>query len=290
MNAFGYVVRRVLWQFGIKRAKKRWEIANRELQVLKEAEDLLGRVAWQEADEVEELTGEYWQLKSIESQEVALLEEIERLKEENDALEDKILDITDEVHEEIDRLVEQRNEIASEVDQFLLEIEEIREDASEIRHRFDGHKVKYKVLQAQEGVDPAGLERIKTILRDLKTAFNERKEQTIERNRQIEKIEERLIKVDEAIQAKRQEIGKRSAKVSQKIGENSKRLADQMAKVGAFAREKSELQSKIGLFLSANPDASEGLRKATRRHMDLVGRINYFRKSIQYNQRLARGA
>jgi chromosome segregation ATPase len=289
MNAFGYVFRRVLWQFGIKRAKKRWAVANRELQILKEAEDLLGRVAWRDADEVDELTGEFWQLKNIEGQEEALKDEIERLKEENEELEDKIFDITDEIHELIDNLIEQRNGIAEEVDTYLLEIEEIREEAAEVRRRFDGHKVKYKVLKEQNG-DPEQLENIQAVLKDLREQFNERKDLTIGRNKQIEGVEGRLVEVDELIHVKRQEIGQRSSKVSQQIGVNSKKLADLMAKLGAYDRERRELQSKIGLFLSANPGASDGLQKATQNHMDLVGRINYFRKSIQYNQRLAKGA
>ncbi len=289
MNAFGYVYRRVLWQFGIKRAKKRWEVANRELQLLKEAEDLLGRVAWRDADEVDELTGEYWQLKNIESQEEQLNAEIERLENENEELEDQIFDITDDIHDQIDKLVDQRNEIAEEVDTYLLEIEEIREDAAEIRRRFEGHKVKYKVLKEQ-GDNPDELERIQQILESMREEFNAHKEQTIERNQLIEKVEERLLKVDETIHDKRQEIGVRTAKISQKIGENSKNLADMMAKLGAYERERGELQSKIGLFLSANPQTTPGLKKATKKHMDLVSKINYFRKSIQYNQRLAKGA
>ena len=289
MNAFGYVYRRVLWQFGIKRVKKRWEMANKELQVLKEAEDLLGRVAWREADEVEELTGEFWQLRNIEGQEKELEDEIERLTEENEGLEDQIFDLTEDLHDEIDQLVEQRNEVAEDVDQYLLEIEEIREEAAEIRRRFDGHKVKYKVLKEQSGSEEE-LEHIQGVLKDLREQFNERKELTISRNEQIEAVEARLIQVDETIHAKRSEIGLKTARISQKIGENSKRLADYMAKLGAYERERSELQSKIGLYLSANPTGTPALRKATAKHMDLVGRINYFRKSIQYNQRLAKGA
>lgn len=289
MNAFGYVYRRVLWQFGIKRVKKRWEIANKELQVLKEAEDLLGRVAWREADDVDELTGEFWQLRNIEGQEQELENEIERLTDENEGLEDEIFDLTEDLHEEIDQLVEQRNEVAEDVDQYLLEIEEIREEAAEIRRRFDGHKVKYKVLKEQSGSEE-DLENIQGVLKELREQFNERKDLTISRNEQIESVETRLLQVDEAIHAKRTEIGQKTAKISQKIGENSKRLADCMAKLGAYERERSDLQSKIGLYLSANPTGTAGLRKATQKHMDLVGRINYFRKSIQYNQRLAKGA
>jgi chromosome segregation ATPase len=289
MNAFGYVYRRVLWQFGIKRVKKRWEVANKELQVLKEAEDLLGRVAWREADDVDELTGEFWQLRNIEGQEQELENEIERLTDENEGLEDEIFDLTEDLHEEIDQLVEQRNEVAEDVDQYLLEIEEIREEAAEIRRRFDGHKVKYKVLKEQNGSEE-DLENIQGVLKELREQFNERKDLTISRNEQIESVETRLLQVDEAIHAKRTEIGQKTAKISQKIGENSKRLADCMAKLGAYERERSDLQSKIGLYLSANPTGTPGLRKATQKHMDLVGRINYFRKSIQYNQRLAKGA
>ena len=186
-------------------------------------------------------------------------------------------------------MAEKRNHVAEEVDNYLLEIEEIREEASEVRRRFDGHKVKYKVLKEQTD-DPDELAEIQATLKELREVFNERKEQTIERNKKIEEVEERLIKIDEQIHVKRQDIGRRTAIVSSKIGENSKRMADLMAKVGGFERERRELQSKIGLYLSANPDGSQGLRKATQRHMDLVGRINYYRKSIQYNQRLAKGA
>ena len=290
MNAVGYVYRRVLWQFGIKRAKRRWEMANRELQILKEAEDLLGRVAWRDADEVEELTGEFWQLKNIEGQEENLRTEIQRLKEQSEDLEDQIFDITDEVHDQIDQLLERRRTVAEEVDHYLLEIEGIREEAAEIRASFDGQKTKYKVLKEQGGGDPAELERIQRNLKDLRDQFNERKQRTIGRNKKIEVVEARILQVDEEIHEKRQEIGQRTSRVSQKIGENSKRMADLMAKLGNIERERRDLQSKIGLFLSAHPTASPGLRKATEKHMDLVGKINYFRKSIQYNQRLARGA
>jgi len=242
MNAFGYVYRRVLWQFGIKRVKKRWEIANKELQVLKEAEDLLGRVAWREADDVDELTGEFWQLRNIEGQEQELENEIERLTDENEGLEDEIFDLTEDLHEQIDQLVEQRNEVAEDVDQYLLEIEEIREEAAEIRRRFDGHKVKYKVLKEQNGSDE-DLENIQGVLKGLREQFNERKDLTISRNEQIESVETRLLQVDEAIHAKRTEIGQKTAKISQKIGENSKRLADCMAKLGAYERERRRFPS-----------------------------------------------
>ena len=149
--------------------------------------------------------------------------------------------------------------------------------------------MKYKVLKEQNGSEE-DLENIQGVLKELREQFNERKDLTISRNEQIESVETRLLQVDEAIHAKRTEIGQKTAKISQKIGENSKRLADCMAKLGAYERERSDLQSKIGLYLSANPTGTPGLRKATQKHMDLVGRINYFRKSIQYNQRLAKGA
>lgn len=289
MNAFGYIVRRVLWQFGLKRAKKRWEVANRELQILKEAEDLLGKVAWREAGEVEELTGEFWQLRNIENQEEKLTAELEAVRRENEALEDKIFDVTDDLHDEVDALVAKREKVAEEVDRYLQEIEDIRELAAEIRRRFEGYKVKYRVLKEQ-GDDSAQLEEIQSILQELRDEFNQRKEQTLERNQQVERIEARLLEIDEEIQGKRAEISRRTAKVSIAIGENSKRLADLMAQLGAFERERKDLQSKIGLYLSANPDTTPATRKATERHMDLISKINYFRKSIQYNQRLAKGA
>lgn len=289
MNAFGYIVRRILWQFGIKRSKKRWEIANRELQYLKAAEDLLGKLAWREADQVEELTGEYWQLKHIENHEKALQEEGEKLKAETERLEDKIFEVTDELHEQIDSLTEQRASVASQVDKILIEIEEVREDAAAIRHRFDGMKVKYKVMK-DEGRSEADLEVIQEGLRKLRDEFNARKEATVGRNKKIEEIEQGLAKFDDEIHAKRKLVGERTAVLSQKIGENSKRQADVLAKLGAYERERQELQSKMGLYLSANPHLSPGHRRATARHMRLIQQINYFRKSIQYNQRLARGA
>ena len=288
MNAFGYIISRVLWQFGLKRQKHRWKVANQELQYLKQAEDLLGKIAWEDIQNVEELTGEFWQLKDIEKQQADLEDRIELLEDEADDLEEEYLDITEDIEVEIEEIEERRAEVAEEVDELLLEVEELREEAAQIRHRFDGLKVKYRVLR-NENPEASSLKEIQDELRVLQQDFNLRKQLTIEKNKIIDEVEADLAKIDAEITAKQDHMAKKTSGVSLRIGENSKTLADCIARIGALDRQKRELQSRVGLYLSANPNGSSALKAATRKHLDLVNKINYFRKSIQYNQRLAKG-
>ncbi|HUF63188.1 MAG TPA: hypothetical protein VMN36_14015 [Verrucomicrobiales bacterium] len=288
MNAFGYIVRRTFWQLGYKRQKRRWRAANTELQYLKQAEDLLGKIAWKDVEEVEELTGEYWQLKDIEKQQEQLQVRIDELERQNDELEDTYLDISEEIETQVEQIEERRAEVAEEVDALLLEVEDLREEAAQIRRHFDGLKVKYRVLKS-EGGDPVQLEEVQERLRELQAQFNERKQLSQDRSLLIEGVEGRLSKIDEELEAKQKEFTERTSGISIQIGEVAKRLADCIARSGALERQKRELQSRVGLYLSANPNGSPALREATRKHADLIGKINYFRKSIQYNQRLAKG-
>ena len=75
------------------------------------------------------------------------------------------------------------------------------------------------------------------------------------------------------------------------IGRRSKQIAEISARLGSFESQKNEFSFQIGQYLSSqidNPDPA--VRKVLSRFGPLVGRIRYLKRSIQYNQRLARRA
>jgi uncharacterized coiled-coil DUF342 family protein len=102
-------------------------------------------------------------------------------------------------------------------------------------------------------------------------------------------VEAGIADIDARLETKRAEQKKAVAEIVGKIGRGSKQLADYSAKIGSLQTSKNALANRIGRYLSQNietPDAE--VRAVLRKHRALASKISYFRKSIQYQQRLVR--
>ena len=60
MNAIGFAIRRVARSFGLKNEMNRRLAITRELQLLAEAEAILGQVAWADSENIQEIAEEDW--------------------------------------------------------------------------------------------------------------------------------------------------------------------------------------------------------------------------------------
>ena len=66
MTRFRYFVWRLGQTFGISMAGRHASHAASELHLLREAEEILGRLCWEDIEEVEELSVEYWNLRKLD--------------------------------------------------------------------------------------------------------------------------------------------------------------------------------------------------------------------------------
>lgn len=294
MNAFGFFFRRLAQQVGFRRERQRWGAVNRETQILSEAEDLLGRLAWRDVKDIEELSGEYWQILDIHEQQ-------EKLREETREADARCEDLKSQfnerkwAHEDSVEEMKQRKAQATErALELMREIEQIRQWKEETKRKFVNLKTKVKVMQRHEGESgdiSDDLQRTESQMDRLKDEFAKDLAEIQRKTDEVEACEREVEDLEEKIQHGKKHFKESNAGLQTEVGRLSKKVAELSARIGALENTKSEYFARVGHYLSNNLQSRDPLiRDVLRKHRPLVSRIAYFRRSIAFNQQLARRA
>lgn len=292
MNSIGFFFGRIAWQLGLRRERARWNAVTRENQLLAEAQDLLGKLAWPATASVERLSGEYWQLTDLDRQQQELRTRSESLTAENDQAQDRLYDLEDAVEREIDALRRKKAGLMEKAVGLMDQVEEIKDRDSETRRRFTSLKGKLEVLKKQtEGNFSEEIERTRHSLAALKEEHTSDLAAMAALEADVQRLELTVQGMDAEIGGLRERHKSQTSDLVLEIGRRSKQIAETSARIGAVESQKNELSFQIGQYLSGQIDqADPEVRKVLGRFGPLVGRIRYLRRSIQYNQRLARRA
>lgn len=291
MNAIGFFIGRFAWQLGLRMERARWNAVTRETQQLAEAQDLLGKLAWPATATVERLSGEYWQLTDLHRQQQELREQSELLTNENQSAQERLYISEDAVEDDIDALRKQKSELMEKAVGIMDQVEEIKDRDSETRRRFTSLKGKLEVLKKQPDDLSAEIYKTRQDLATLKDEHSHDLEAIAALEGDVQRLELAVQGIDAEISGLRDRHKTQTADLVLEIGKRSKQIAEISARVGAMEAQKNEFSFQIGQYLSNqidNPDP--GVRKVLSKYGPLVSRIIYLRRSIQYNQRLARRA
>ena len=68
MTQTRYLLWRLAQTFGIAMRQRHATNAAAEMHLLREAEEVLGRLAWEDAEQIEKLSVEYWSLRKLSKQ------------------------------------------------------------------------------------------------------------------------------------------------------------------------------------------------------------------------------
>ena len=292
MNAIGFFLGRFAWQLGLRRERVRWNAVTRETQQLAEAQDLLGKLSWPATAPIERLSGEYWQLTDLQSQQQQLRAQSDQLTTENETAQDRLYAIEDEVENDVDTLRKGKAELMSKAVRIMDDVDEIKDRDSETRRRFTSLKGKLEVLKKQtEGDFSAEIDRTRHSLAELKDEHTRDLAAIAALEEEVQRLELTVQGIDAEITGLRERHKVQTADLVLEIGKRSKQIAEISARVGSFESQKNEFSFQIGQYLSSqieNPDPA--IRQVLSRFGPLAGRIRYLKRSIHYNQRLARRA
>lgn len=290
MNAIGFLMARIAWQFGIRRERLRWSAVTRETQQLAETQDMLGRLAWPAMDSVEHMSGEYWQLRDFHDQQDELRVTSELLIQENETEQEKLYVVEDEMEDRIEVLRTKKQKLTARAADMNDDVEAIKRNDTETRRRFTTLKSKLDVLKKQTGEGYGDeIEKTRATLSQLKDDHNRDSAEIAALEAEMKEVEERVLAVDEEILTIRNHVKSDTQDLVAGIGRRAKQIAEISAKLGSLETQKNELAFRMGQFLSSHIDENpEFLRPILRRFGPLVDRVRYLRRSIKYNQRLAR--
>jgi chromosome segregation ATPase len=289
MNAIGFFMRRLAWQFGIKQERARWSAVTRETQLLAEAQDLLGKLAWPSMERIEEMSGEYWQLKDLDERQAAMVAESERLEVENDDAQDRLYSIEEEAERDIEAIQGRRTELMEKAAEIMDGVEEVKQRDAETRRRFSSMKAKLEVLLKRGEEYGAEVEKTRSVLGRLRDEHAKDLEEITRRESDVERLEMGVLQIDKETTARRERLKAETTELVSSIGKRSKQIAELSARIGAVETKKGEISFVIGQYLGRHLDSRDAaVQEVLRPFRPIVGRIKDLRASIRYNQRLAR--
>lgn len=293
MNAFGYFLHRFGSRLGIHSSERhRWAAINRETQILSEAEDLLGRLAWPDVKGLDELSGEYWQIRDLEQQQLVLREQSQEADERNEALKEQLHEMQETAEQQFQSLRDRKSKTMEKALGLMHDIEELKGWKEETKKKFLNLKSKIELMQRLGQADEkisGEVEKTESAMTKLKEEFSGDLGDIKEKTDQIEALEKEVSGLDQELVEGKARLKRDTAERNAEVGRLSKQIADLSAKIGALENTKSGFHFTVGHFLSNHIETRDPeIVPVLRKHRQLISRILYYRRSIAYNQRLTR--
>ncbi|MEM9478418.1 MAG: hypothetical protein AAGA58_02020 [Verrucomicrobiota bacterium] len=290
MNSLSYTVLRIARSIGIGDRHHHLRVARREATFVSEAEQLLGQSAWRDAEHIEELAEEYWNLVEIENQQEKLREEILAFEDENRRLSDEHDRLEEDLEIRVQDLIDKKTEKMQKALGAMHELDSLRSRAEFTRKRYNGLNTKFKVLNDQ-GVNEEELATVRAELEELQKRFAEETHLIEERTKLIHGHENEALNVDDEISELRDDAKGRISAMMTEVGKSSNLVARHSARIGALERQKKTLTLRIGQFIhevSKDRRAMErpDIRVVLARHRGILSKIHSLRKSIKYHRLL----
>ena len=274
MTSSRYLMARFVQAFGYFRKNQRMADAASEMHLLREAEAQLGALVWQNVEDIEELSVEYWNLrKFIKEQEIihkklaACQARLDQAHEERATVLNKTPEVHQELHGERVALLTQLETLARRRDEIITE-------AREVRRAYDGLKMKLEVI-GKESTDSAAhldqIEKVKIRLAELKTRFADLKQQRIRIGTEIEEGDVKVDLVDDQLNEKKKSRRLHASEAFQVIGDGNKEMSILRAENGVqdtqmrqlYAEASAVSRRDAGAAPVDRPESSAGRHRLT---------------------------
>jgi chromosome segregation ATPase len=285
MTTARYIVARIAQAFGVVFRSHHATNAAAELHLLREAEEILGRLAWKDLENLEDLSVEYWNLRKLDKEHTELTGELatasgilQQSHDERASLMEKVTESTRDLVVEREALVEKSERLDSERDMVLAE-------ARAVKRRHDGLKAKLDVL-TEEGHKTDEITETNEELAQLRKRFKLLRDRRNKLAARIEEIDASIEELDARIEKRRKSMREEALGSFQNIGKANRNISTSRAELGNVENEMISLYCEIGRYLCAHGDEPE-CKEILRPHRTLLGQMKALRVSINCNNKLA---
>jgi len=287
MTKAKYRVANFLKKFGIQKKQKRLNDAAVEIQLLRQAEDILGRSVWQNIEGIDKYKVNYWNLKKMHLKKEEITEKIEEIEFQISHLKRKkevqFEQTNNDGEHDLQLMYTKQNDRVQLLKQEQGEITKI---AGNIRRLHDGTVLKLQTLKA-EGASEAQLQNEEKNLIKLKQKFTDLKDKKIERDKKLVHQIAILKKIEKSINARKSNYRNEATENYEVIGKANKALSAYRSQLGLLEGKLIEHYAEIGNHISKEHFTNSQCREATKEKADLCKIIKAIRLSIDYNYELS---
>ena len=288
MTSTRFFLARIALAFGISRRNQRMSDAAFETHLLREAEQILGKEVWEDVEDVEELSAEYWNLRKLHHErdelEPALVKAEETLGKAHEERA-RLLNLATEAQQELE---EKRLALMKELEEISRKRDEVVAEAKRIRKIYEGLKTKLSVLAEEKGADALPeIEKTKERIGELRGEFENLKQQRAEIGAQLEEGDIRLGEIEKHLGDRRKVRREEAAHIFQIIGDANRDISNFRAQLGLVDTREQQLYGEIGRYVSKHAQTYPKLAKVYKKSAVLIDIMAQLRKSIIMNRRLA---
>lgn len=171
MTSTRYYICRCALIFGYGPKNIRMGDAASEMHLLKEAEAYLGKDIWQNVEDIDALSVEYWNLRKLNKERTRVAEKLEICQKELAEAHAERANLLGAATDPFQDLIDERKKVMTRLEGLARERDVIVAKAREIRRSYDGAKTKQEVLEKEGNNSPDILEKTTTLLTLLKRDF-----------------------------------------------------------------------------------------------------------------------
>ncbi|MDE0594709.1 MAG: hypothetical protein OSB65_05630 [Roseibacillus sp.] len=286
MTRTRYLLWRIGQNFGISLNQRHATNAASELHLLREAEEILGRLCWNDAEKIEELSVEYWKLRTLTKKHDDLAHKIDSANDSLQKSHDQRSELLGLVVDSTKELVAERETLNAKSERLGSEREVILADARSVKRLHDGIKAKLDFLISESGTHTPEVEESKKELLNLKRRFKSLREQRDTLTVKIDNINKEIQDLDKRINKRRGDMRDEAFGSYQNIGQTNRDISSTRSEFGTLENEMVLLFAEIGRYIIANhphPTVAEIVSK----NRSLVNQMAALRISINLNTQLS---
>ncbi len=286
MNSFAYLFHQFAARTGIVPTRSYLRNATEEAILLAEAEVLLGKLAWQDIEHVDEVSTEYWNLRELQREQDIAHEKLTVGKADQEKLMAESNEAPTDLLDRVASIEQQVSDNRSDYLDSLAEVQKLINQSNKLYKRFNGQKLKLNVLKT-EGVDEAKLAEIRDQLRATRDEYSRLARVIANDKQRTRQLEMRGTALQEEADQARDKITQHHRKRTRNIAETSKVIVEYSARIEQLEKKKRALQKDIGKFLCRECGKLEELSEVSKKFSPLIRRTRSLMESIRLNYRLA---
>jgi len=280
---FGFAV--IFQSFGLLRKTKRMTDAAFETHLMQDGEELLGKYCWENIENIEDLSMEYWNIRRLEREQKEIQGKIDDAEQILEEAHQRRAEAADRSNEMGQGLYERREELFETLDKLKIERDDIKTEAQYIKRRYEAFRMKARVLKEEGQDDTEQYRECREKLIKLKDTFNEFKEVLMDVENRIDAEQGNLNELQTRIDQKLQGTKDETSESYSQISRANKDITMYQAELGLLQEENSVLCREVGRYLNVN-FRNPACKKIYAKHSGLLEQLKLLRDSVAWNRKL----
>ncbi|MFT6793610.1 MAG: hypothetical protein ACJAR1_001608 [Rubritalea sp.] len=281
-----FITAKFLKKIGIHRRQKRLQDAADEIQLLREAGEILGRHVWTKVKDLGSYEDNFWGINNLLKERSEFSEKIQGIKSKIEGIkqnqETRFIKDNNSEHN-VEETYEKQKLV---VDKIKSEQANLSDVAANIRRIFDRSEANLKALDSDGTVSVEAIAE-KAKIKQLKSKFLELKEKKSLSDKKLLKQTAILMKVADSLQNTRASYINSAASNHEIMGGVNQALSNYRSKIGLLDNEIIAHYNEIGQNISKECYSSEECKKAVKGKFHLCKIMNSLRQSIDFNHEIA---